>query len=673
MNKRRGVKISALFMALVLMVAMIPNMAFASDDTQAEDIIILFTGDVHGQADENIGYAGLAACKNELQSTSPYVALVDAGDSMSGSLLSLVSEGAYSVQAMNQAGYLFSVPGVHDFDYGVSRFVNQLAADANFSYLSCNLISNTTSKQVFEPYKVVTFGDKKVAFIGISDPQTIEKSSADFDGNYNFSDGADGSTLYARVQIAIENARANGADYIIAVGHLISDSTSPYSAQAVIKNTSGLTAFIQGNSHTASVGTKVKDANGNIVLLTCAGNGLKNIGVLRIKSNQTLEAQILNNYSKKQVSVQDAISKLKTRYTASLTKSFAETTSRLEAVSTNGRRTIDEKETNLGDLLADAYLSATGADVAIVESKEVKTSLELGAIRYKDVMNMLPDGNSISVAEVSGADLMDAIEMSARLYPNSNGGFFQVSGLTYDIQETVIPSVSLDGFGKFQGVSGEYRVTNIMINGKELDLFGTYKVAGTDSLLRGLTGYTMFENGTILQADVTTDQQAFISYLSGELSGAVGGHYAKSQGRMDSIRLVRQSELEGLLEDKVSDYEKQIAQLEEELQNKKDIIAIGDMTIKASSKFGRSSGKRYITVSWKASEKVDGIKYQIQKSQKKSIGYSKVKTTSSLSYKNSSGLVKGKTYYYRVRGYKKIDGKTYYTSWSNVVSRKVSK
>ncbi len=673
MNKRRGVKISALFMALVLMIAMIPNMAFAADDTQTEDIIILFTGDVHGQADENIGYAGLAACKKELQSTSPYVALVDAGDSMSGSLLSLVSEGAYSVQAMNQAGYLFSVPGVHDFDYGASRFVNQLAADANFSYLSCNFISNTTSKQVFEPYKVVTFGDKKVAFIGISDPQTIEKSSVDFDGNYNFSDGADGSTLYARVQIAIENARANGVDYIIAVGHLISDSASPYSAQAVIKNTSGLTAFIQGNSHTASVGTKVKDANGNIVLLTCAGNGLKNIGVLRIKNNQTLEAQILNNYSKKQVSVQDAIGKLETSYTASLTKSFAETTSRLEAVSTNGRRTIDEKETNLGDLLADAYLSATGADVAIVESKDVKTSLELGSIRYKDVMNMLPDGNSISVAEVSGADLMDAIEMSARLYPNSNGGFFQMSGLTYDIQETVIPSVSLDGFGNFQGVSGEYRVTNIMINGKELDLFGTYKVAGADSLLRGLTGYTMFKNGTILQADVTTDQQAFISYLSGELSGAVGGHYAKSQGRMDSIRLVRQSELEGLLDDKVSDYEKQIAQLEKELQNKKDIIAIGDMSIKASSKFGKSSGKRYITVSWKVSEKVDGIKYQIQKSQKKSSGYSKVKTTSSLSYKNSSGLVKGKTYYYRVRGYKKIDGKTYYTSWSNVVSRKVSK
>lgn len=395
--------------------------------------------------------------------------------------------------------------------------------------------------------------------------------------------------------------------------------------------------------------------------------------MLRIKGNQTLEAQILSNYSKKQVSVQDAIGKLKTSYTASLTKSFAETTSRLEAVSTNGRRTIDEKETNLGDLLADAYLSATGADVAIIESKDVKSSLELGAIRYKDVMTMLPDGNSISVAEVSGADLMDAIEMSARLYPNSNGGFFQVSGLTYDIQETVIPSVSLDGFGNFQGVSGEYRVTNIMINGKELDLFGTYKVAGTDSLLRGLTGYTMFENGTIVQADVTTDQQAFISYLSGELSGAVGGHYAKSQGRMDSIRLVRQSELEGLLEDKVSDYEKQIAQLEEELQNKKDIIAIDNMTIKASSKFGKSSGKRYITVSWKASEKVDGIKYQIQKSQKKSSGYSKVKTTSSLSYKNSSGLVKGKTYYYRVRGYKKIDGKTYYTSWSNVVSRKVSK
>ena len=240
----------------------------------------------------------------------------------------------------------------------------------------------------------------------------------------------------------------------------------------------------------------------------------------------------------------------------------------------------------------------------------------------------------------------------------------------------MIPSVSLDGFGNFRGISGEYRVTNVMINGAELDLFATYRVAGTEDLLSGATGYTMFRNGTVVQPGVTSDNLAVISYLTNNLKGTAGGRYAKSQGRVDSIRLVRQSELEqevaDLVKDDLKEYENRIAQLEKQLKQKTEILAIKDMEITASSKYGKSSGKRYIQVKWEASEEVEGLKYQVYKSTKKSSGYSKMKSTSSLSYKNSSGLTKGKTYYYKVRGYKSIGGKTYYSSWSNVVSRKVT-
>ena len=285
---------------------------------------------------------------------------------------------------------------------------------------------------------------------------------------------------------------------------------------------------------------------------------------------------------------------------------------------------------------------------------------------------MLPDGKPIGVAEVSGADLMDALEMSARLYPNSNGGFFQISGLTYDIQETVIPSVSLDGFGNFRGISGEYRVTNVMINGRPLDLFSSYKVAGAEALLNGSTGYTMFRNGTMLESGAVIDSQAVISYLSETLNGTVGGHYAKSQGRVDSIRLVRQSELalevDDMVKEQLKEYQDRIAELEKQLLQKQ----IEDLEIQASSKYGKSSGKRYITVSWKVSEEIDGLKYQVYKSTKKSSGYSKATSTSKLSYKNTSSLKKGTTYYYKVRGYKSIGGKTYYSAWSNVTSKKVT-
>ena len=292
-------------------------------------------------------------------------------------------------------------------------------------------------------------------------------------------------------------------------------------------------------------------------------------------------------------------------------------------------------------------------------------------------MKALPGGEKICVAEVSGADIMDALEMSARLYPNENEKFLQVSGLTYDIQETVIPAVSLDGFGNFSGIDGQYRVTNIMIDGKELDLFETYTVAATRGLLSGSTGYSMFRNGVIVQNDVDVDYLALITYLIDELDGTIGANYARSQGRVDSIRLTRQSELDDevteMVREQLKAYEDRIAALEKQLKQKTEIIAIKDMEIEATSKFGKSSGKRYIKVSWTVSEEVEGLKYQVYKSTKKSSGYSKVKTTSNLSYKNTAGLTKGKTYYYKVRGYKSIGGKTYYTEWSNKTSRKVTK
>ena len=684
-RKKRFSKWMAVLLAAVMTVVMMPTAALGADSSLSEDIVILFTGDVHGQADENLGYAGLTAYRNEKMISNKYVAVVDAGDALSGTMLASVSKGSYVVEAMNLAGYTLAVPGVHEFDYGVSHFRNTLAADAEYPYISCNFVYAFNGACVFSPYRLVNFGTKLVAFIGISDPLTASKSSGVFSGSdgssaYSFCDGNNGQDLYEKVQAAIDQAQQIGADYIIAVGHLpYADtglSSSPYSPASVIKNTSGIHAFIQGGTHDVTVGEKVTDKSGNTVLVSSAGEGLSHIGQLVISGNKTITASMVSNYSLRDISTKDGIEALKTSYNAELSTAFATTSSRLEATDTSGNRTIDKKETNLGDLCADAYRVVTGADIALVESQEIRASLPVGSLSYKDITKVFPYGRPVSVMEVSGADLMDALEMSARLYPNANGGLFQVSGLTYDIQETVIPSVSLDGLGNFSGVSGEYRVTNIMINGKELDLFGTYTVAGTSRLLSGDTGYTMFTNGKLKESSVTTDNQALITYISSNLKGTVGSLYAKSQGRMDSIRLARQSELDQEVakkaKEQVKDLEAQVEELRRQLELKDQALAVKSTVITASSKFGKSSGKRYIQISWKASEDVDGMKYQVWKSSKSSSGYKKMLSTSKLTYKNTSGLTKGKTYYYKVRGYKSIGGKYYYTNWSNIVSRKVT-
>ena len=678
-------KTIAAVLTAVLVAVMMPAAALGADSSLSDDIVILFTGDVHGQADKNLGYAGLAAYRNEKRTTNKYVEVVDAGDAVSGTMLAAVSDGSYIVESMNLAGYTAAVPGVHEFDYGVGHFTGVLAAGARYPYLSCNFVYAGSGTPVFSPYRVMTCGDRKAAFIGISDPQTISRSAAASGESggasaYSFCDGNNGQDLYDKVQQAIDMARAADADYIIAVGHLPYENAgltvSPYSPASVIKNTSGINAFIQGGSHRVVVGEKFTDKGGNTVLLSSAGCGLENIGQLVISGNNTITASTLSSYNLRDISTKDGIEALKTSYNAKLSTALASTTSRLEATDTAGNRTIDKKETNLGDLCADAYRAAAGADIALVESSEIRASIPVGDITYKDVTKVLPESRSICVMEVSGADIMDALEMSARLYPNQNGGFFQISGLTYDIQETVIPSVSLDGLGNFNGISGEYRVTNVMIGGRELDLFGTYTVAGTQRLLSGKTGYTMFTGGTLKESFVTTDDQALVSFLSSGLKGTVGSLYAKSQGRVDSIRLARQSELdqqvEQMAKDRMKDYEKRITELSRELEVKNQALELKSTVITASSKFGKSSGKRYIQVSWKASQKVSGMKYQIWKSSKSGSGYKKMLSTSKSVYKNTSGLTKGRTYYYKVRGYKVIGGKYYYTNWSNKVYRKVT-
>ena len=216
-----------------------------------------------------------------------------------------------------------------------------------------------------------------------------------------------------------------------------------------------------------------------------------------------------------------------------------------------------------------------------------------------------------------------------------------------------------------------------MINGKELDVMANYTVAGTNALLNGETGYTMLRNGPIKKANVTTDNQALITYIAASLKNSIGGAYSRSQGRIDSIKLARQSEIDAEIEKKVEerikDYVSELKTLRAQIAAQQDIVAIKSLSIKTAAKFSKSGSKRTVRVTWTPSEKISGVKYQLYKSTKKSSGYKKLAVASGTTFRNTSSLSKNKTYYYKVRAYKYIKGKYYYSSWSNAASCKVRK
>ena len=155
-TNRKHRKLFSMLLTLALTVTMAFGTAvnaYASD----KDIVILFTNDVHCGVDDNLGYAGLALYEKQVQEETPYVILADAGDAIQGAPIGTLSEGGYITDIMNQVGYDFAIPGNHEFDYGMERFL-ELAGSLDCGYYSCNFMNLQTKSRVFAPYKMFEFG-----------------------------------------------------------------------------------------------------------------------------------------------------------------------------------------------------------------------------------------------------------------------------------------------------------------------------------------------------------------------------------------------------------------------------------------------------------------------------------------------------------------------------------
>ena len=226
----------------------------ASAETAPEerDLIILFTSDVHCGIDQGWGYAGLYAVKENL-SKNYNVLLVDDGDSIQGEPIGTMTQGEAIIDIMNVMGYDVAIPGNHEFDYGVDRFL-ELERKANFPYISCNF--NKEGELLFEPWLMKEIGGMKIAFVGVTTPDTLRSSTPkyfmDENGNfiYGFMQDADGTAIYNAVQQSVDAARAEGADYVIVMGHMGNETEcAPWMYSDVISHCSGIDAFLDGHSH----------------------------------------------------------------------------------------------------------------------------------------------------------------------------------------------------------------------------------------------------------------------------------------------------------------------------------------------------------------------------------------------------------------------------------------
>lgn len=541
-------KMTAAVLSMILATAMSLTAAAAPDQAavlsaapEAGKIVILHTNDVHCGVEEGVGYAGLAAYRNEmqLQYGADNVTLVDAGDAIQGGALGTLSDGAFLVDTMNQVGYDIAIPGNHEFDYGVENFLDLAQNRADYTYLCSNFVDLTAGTLVLPPYRMIDYSGTQVAYVGIATPETFTKSTPvyfqDEAGNYiySFCQGNDGADLYANVQASVDMARAQGADYVVAIGHLGTEGITPaWQAGAVIANTSGIDVLIDGHSHEAYEKV-VENKDGKDVLLAQTGTKFNAIGKVVIDpSTGDIVSELVEDYDQKEpvtdVFLQALNAGLEDILGQVVAKSDVDLTSNDPAT---GLRRVRSGETNLGDMVADAYRTVMGAQIGFANGGGIRADLPAGDITYEDIINIHPYGNEMCVVEATGQEILDALELGASHYPQENGGFLHVSGLTYTIDASVPSSVVTTDEGDFVKVDGAYRVTDVKVGGEPLDPAKTYTVASHNYMIKnGGDGYIMFRDNTLLQDCTMLDNQLLIEYITQSLGGTVGEQYANPYG-----------------------------------------------------------------------------------------------------------------------------------------------
>lgn len=505
------------------------------------DVTILYTNDVHTYIDNKSPkptYAAIAALKKSIEDTGRDVLLVDAGDHIQGTAYGSMDDGATIIELMNEAGYDLATPGNHEFDYGMAR-AKAVLREADFPYVSCNWVDLRTGLNVLPSVKFFFVGGRKIAFVGVTTPETFTKSTPAYFMNdaqtkyiYDILGGEDGQKLYDAVQKAIDKAEFWGADTIIGLGHLgVDPSSSPWTSEEVIAHTHGFTAFIDGHSHTVMANKQVTDASGKAVTLTQTGSYFKNIGKMTVGADGTITTELIDTYEGLDATVAATASNWISAVDDMLGEEIAvgDTKFYINDPAT-GKRRIRSGETNLGDFVADGIytyfneIEELHCDVAIMNGGGIRTDVEAGPWSFKTCKTVSPFGNVACLMSVTGQQIQDALEFGARFAGaegKENGGFLQVAGARYTIHPMIPNTVQTNDKNVWTGSAATPRVSNVEIYDKTtgtykpLDPNATYALAGMNYTLRNLgDGFAMFDGATLIKDYVSEDYLVMSSYAA---------------------------------------------------------------------------------------------------------------------------------------------------------------
>ena len=526
------------------------------DEDLSDDIVIIHLNDVHCGLNETIGYDGFVLYRNELKKKYKNVLAVDVGDHIQGGALGAITDGEAIMKVMNKIKFDANTVGNHEFDYGIASLEN-INENLLTKYICANYCKRGENKPILEPYQILEVGDKKIGFIGVLTPITFTKTYIgtirDNDGNLVYDLLSDKNILFSTIQSYVNEIKEKGADYVILLTHMGMD-LEDYTSNELVANLEGVDAVLDGHTHKV-YNTTVKDKNGKEVYFTQTGTKLANIGQLIIKTDGTIYTQNIEEVPEPSDTSQaikvtrkkkerwidkemnDFINNLWEEYSDELNIKIGTIDYNI-FIKDNESSSSDQiycryHECALGDLVADSFKSVVLADASFVNAGTIKANLYNGTITRKLIIDILPYFNSIYVKEINGQALLDALEFGVKNLPSFFSGFPQVSGITFDVNTSIKSPVVVDSNNLFVNITGDRRVSNVKVNGQDLDVNKKYNVSMSSIVAQGGDGYSMFIPFPVVNESVYADNDALISYIKNNLNGKVPDDYRTEDGRIN--------------------------------------------------------------------------------------------------------------------------------------------
>ena len=565
----------ALFVSFVLLVCLCTSSIAA--ETVAE---ILFTHDTHCHYSENIGFAGVAAIKKDLQSKNPNrkLYLIDLGDAIQGTAYGAYSFGEYTVDIMNLLNYDIAILGNHAFDYQFPALINDINRSNVKNWLVCNLIYTGPGKNplgMIKPFLVETvkYGKgktMKVGFVGVDTPKSITDGNPRYfmkNGQYIWSLWGRGSaqdrfTFYECVQQAVNSCRKAGAEMVILLTHLGTDANfAPYQSVDLIHNITGVDLVLDSHSHTVLPRQEEKDKSGKLVPITSTGCWLANVGHVTIYDDKTAKTELISQADVtkdgkvvRDEAIQKKIDAIVSKMEKELARKVGESEVTMTRLNEKGERLSKTLEVPFGNFCADAARYVAGAQIGLMNGGGLKSSIKKGPLTEKDLFNTFPAVSFLVKLEVTGQQLLDLLEYGCsktnvyeKLHfdPKSkepseeNGAFMHVSGLKVVVDSSIPTPVIVEN-SLFKAIKGKRRVVSVKLvkdDGTEepIDPRKTYTVAGNSfCLIAGGDGNTITENCTILN-QVTNEHyyKTYVKYIENFLKGKIpASKYSAPEGRV---------------------------------------------------------------------------------------------------------------------------------------------